>query len=48
MGHYTISGVRAGTYNLYAWVPGVIGDFKHDTNIEIRPGPFHAPASHIG
>ncbi|GER47099.1 rhamnogalacturonate lyase family protein [Striga asiatica] len=37
-GHFTINGVRAETYNLYAWVPGVIGDYKHDDNVTIRPG----------
>ncbi|CAA0821037.1 Rhamnogalacturonate lyase family protein, partial [Striga hermonthica] len=37
-GHFTINGVRAETYNLHAWVPGVIGDYKHDANVTIRPG----------
>ncbi|XP_042015515.1 probable rhamnogalacturonate lyase B isoform X2 [Salvia splendens] len=37
-GKFIIKGVRAGTYNLYAWVPGVIGDYKHHANITIRPG----------
>ncbi|KAG6403295.1 hypothetical protein SASPL_135512 [Salvia splendens] len=37
-GNFSIKGVRAGTYNLYAWVPGVIGDYKHHANITIRPG----------
>ncbi|KAL3630435.1 hypothetical protein CASFOL_023419 [Castilleja foliolosa] len=37
-GHFTISGVRADTYNLYAWVPGVIGNYKHDVDIIIRSG----------
>ncbi|GER47111.1 rhamnogalacturonate lyase family protein [Striga asiatica] len=37
-GHFTINGVRAETYNLYAWVSGVIEDYKHDDNVIIRPG----------
>ncbi|XP_057807277.1 probable rhamnogalacturonate lyase B [Salvia miltiorrhiza] len=37
-GHFRIKDVRAGTYNLYAWVPGVIGDYKHRADIIIRPG----------
>ncbi|KAL1566779.1 rhamnogalacturonan endolyase [Salvia divinorum] len=37
-GYFSIKGVRAGTYNLYAWVPGVIGDYKHHGEITIRPG----------
>ncbi|KAG6389057.1 hypothetical protein SASPL_150516 [Salvia splendens] len=37
-GNFSINGDRAFTYNLYAWVSGVIGDYKHHTNITIRPG----------
>ncbi|KAG6399822.1 hypothetical protein SASPL_141307 [Salvia splendens] len=37
-GSFTISGVRAGVYNLYASVPGIIGDFKHNVYIIIKPG----------
>ncbi|KAL1569703.1 rhamnogalacturonan endolyase [Salvia divinorum] len=37
-GSFTITNVRAGTYNLYAWVPGIIGDFKHNVDIIIKPG----------
>ncbi|XP_057783748.1 probable rhamnogalacturonate lyase B [Salvia miltiorrhiza] len=37
-GFFTIQHVRAGTYNLYAWVPGVIGDFKYEEDIVIIPG----------
>jgi rhamnogalacturonan endolyase len=33
-----IKNVRPGDYNLYAWVPGVIGDYKNDTSITIKPG----------
>ncbi|KAH6808093.1 Rhamnogalacturonate lyase family protein [Perilla frutescens var. frutescens] len=38
MGHFSIKGVRPGTYNLYAWVPGLIGDYKYNANIIIQPG----------
>lgn len=37
-GRFLIKNVRPGTYNLYAWVPGVVGDYKLDTNIIITPG----------
>ncbi|KAL0396467.1 UNVERIFIED_CONTAM: hypothetical protein Scaly_0095100 [Sesamum calycinum] len=37
-GYFTIHGVRADTYNLYASVPGIIGDYKHDIDVIIRPG----------
>ncbi|KAK6154143.1 hypothetical protein DH2020_013782 [Rehmannia glutinosa] len=37
-GHFTITGIRADTYNLYASVPGIIGDYKHDVDVIIRPG----------
>ncbi|XP_047965980.1 rhamnogalacturonate lyase B-like [Salvia hispanica] len=37
-GFFTIEHVRPGTYNLYAWVPGVIGDFKYEDNIVINSG----------
>lgn len=34
-GSFTINHVRAGIYNLYAWVPGFIGDFKHEDEVVI-------------
>ncbi|CAK9156014.1 unnamed protein product [Ilex paraguariensis] len=37
-GNFLIRGVRAGNYNLYAWVDGVIGDYKYETDIQITPG----------
>ncbi|KAF2323960.1 hypothetical protein GH714_004794 [Hevea brasiliensis] len=37
-GQFTISNVRPGGYNLYAWVPGFIGDYKYDTVINISAG----------
>lgn len=42
-GHFTISAIRPDTYNLYAWVPGIIGDYKHDDGIVIRQGLFLNP-----
>nr|XP_027089915.1 probable rhamnogalacturonate lyase B isoform X4 [Coffea arabica] len=37
-GSFAISHIRPGDYNLYAWVPGFIGDYKHDAAIGISPG----------
>ncbi|XP_057784272.1 probable rhamnogalacturonate lyase B [Salvia miltiorrhiza] len=37
-GSFTIRGIRAGSYNLYAWVPGIIGDFKHGDDVIIKSG----------
>ncbi|XP_020537187.1 probable rhamnogalacturonate lyase B isoform X2 [Jatropha curcas] len=37
-GYFLIENVRAGNYNLYAWVPGIIGDWKYDANITIQQG----------
>ncbi|KAL2893052.1 Rhamnogalacturonate lyase [Bienertia sinuspersici] len=37
-GYFTINGIREGDYNLYAWVPGVIGDYKCDALITITAG----------
>ncbi|XP_015579796.1 rhamnogalacturonate lyase isoform X2 [Ricinus communis] len=37
-GSFTISNVRPGDYNIYAWVPGFIGDYKNDTVINISNG----------
>lgn len=37
-GHFFINNVRAGSYNLYAWVPGFIGDYKRDALITITAG----------
>jgi len=43
-GHFVIKNVRAGNYSLYAWVPGVIGDYKYDANITINPGMIIFPS----
>ncbi|XP_075088803.1 uncharacterized protein LOC107831685 [Nicotiana tabacum] len=37
-GYYVISDIRAGDYNLYAFVPGFIGDYKSDTKVTITSG----------
>lgn len=39
-GFFYINGVRPGQYNLYAWIPGFIGDYKYDDIITITPGPL--------
>lgn len=33
-----IRNVVPGTYSLFAWVPGFLGDYKHATDITITPG----------
>ncbi|KAF7128905.1 hypothetical protein RHSIM_Rhsim10G0175400 [Rhododendron simsii] len=37
-GFFFIKGVRDGNYNLYAWVPSIIGDYKYEALINIIPG----------
>ncbi|KAM7489118.1 hypothetical protein LguiB_026602 [Lonicera macranthoides] len=37
-GYFFIRGIRPGTYNLYAWVPGFIGDFRYNADVTITPG----------
>ncbi|KAK4781047.1 hypothetical protein SAY87_017153 [Trapa incisa] len=37
-GYFTIENVRAGIYNLYSWVPGTLGDYKHYDNVIVAPG----------
>lgn len=37
-GYFSISGIREEDYNLYAWVPGYIGDYKCDLGITITAG----------
>ncbi|CAA0843326.1 Rhamnogalacturonate lyase family protein [Striga hermonthica] len=38
MGYFAINYVRTGDYNLYAFVPGFIGDYRNDGSITITPG----------
>ncbi|XP_057251850.1 uncharacterized protein LOC109135383 [Beta vulgaris subsp. vulgaris] len=37
-GKFTIPNVHVGKYNLYAWAPGFIGDYKSASEIDIAPG----------
>ncbi|XP_052622429.1 uncharacterized protein LOC111894732 [Lactuca sativa] len=37
-GYFTIKNIIVGEYNLYAWVPGFIGDYKNSKIINITPG----------
>ncbi|KAL8096326.1 hypothetical protein AgCh_037332 [Apium graveolens] len=37
-GTFSLKNIRIGNYNLYAWVPGFIGDYKYDVLITISEG----------
>ncbi|KAF8652226.1 hypothetical protein HU200_062861 [Digitaria exilis] len=37
-GVFRINNVRAGVYNLYAFVPGVLGDYSYSSPLTIEPG----------
>ncbi|GMH23826.1 hypothetical protein Nepgr_025669 [Nepenthes gracilis] len=37
-GRFVITNVHPGSYNLYGWVNGYIGDFKHDTLVNLTIG----------
>ncbi|XP_028802803.1 probable rhamnogalacturonate lyase B [Neltuma alba] len=37
-GYFEIKSVIPGDYNLYAWVPGFIGDYRYNTTITIKRG----------
>ncbi|KAA8546655.1 hypothetical protein F0562_003114 [Nyssa sinensis] len=37
-GYFLIKGVRSGNYSLYAWVPGIVGDYKYDKSVIVSPG----------
>ncbi|KAL5102507.1 hypothetical protein RYX36_006834 [Vicia faba] len=37
-GYFSIENIRSGDYNLYAWVPGFIGEYKNNIMIKITPG----------
>lgn len=37
-GYFCIPDIRAGDYNLYAWVPKFIGDYKYEVALNITPG----------
>ncbi|XP_040371168.1 probable rhamnogalacturonate lyase B isoform X1 [Rosa chinensis] len=36
--YFLIKDVRPGNYSLYAWVPGIVGDYKYGADITIKPG----------
>lgn len=38
MGCFSINNIRPGDYNLYAWVPGFLGDYKSDALVTITSG----------
>lgn len=40
-GSYDISNIRPGDYDMYAWVPGFIGEFHNANSITIAAGHFH-------
>ncbi|XVF36559.1 hypothetical protein REPUB_Repub19eG0068000 [Reevesia pubescens] len=37
-GNFTIDNIRTGGYNIYAWVPGFIGDYRYDVVVNITEG----------
>lgn len=37
-GYFSINDIRPGDYNLYAWVPDFIGDYRYDSVITITAG----------
>ncbi|KAK8956099.1 hypothetical protein KSP40_PGU011110 [Platanthera guangdongensis] len=37
-GFFSINNIHTGDYNLYAWVPGFIGDYMYGSTITIMPG----------
>jgi hypothetical protein len=39
-GYFSINDIRTGDYNLYAWVPGFIGDYHNDAAFTITSGHF--------
>ncbi|CAJ1973980.1 unnamed protein product [Sphenostylis stenocarpa] len=40
-GFFTIRNVRPGDYNLFAWVPGFVGDYKFVDLMKITPGCYN-------
>ncbi|KAL1349597.1 hypothetical protein HN51_026115 [Arachis hypogaea] len=37
-GYFSIDNIRSGDYNIYAWVPGFIGDYRSNYLLTITPG----------
>ena len=40
-GSFSITNIVPGSYNLYAWVPGFIGNYKYEVNVDIKPGKIY-------
>ncbi|KAK3231104.1 hypothetical protein Dsin_002985 [Dipteronia sinensis] len=36
--YFSIKHIRASNYNLYAWVPGIIGDYRYDVVVTLTSG----------
>ncbi|KAI4308656.1 hypothetical protein L6164_031711 [Bauhinia variegata] len=39
-GYFSVANIHAGDYNIYAWVPGFIGDYRYDVVITITEGSY--------
>nr|GLL38622.1 uncharacterized protein LOC109172756 [Ipomoea trifida] len=37
-GHFEINAIRPGNYSLYAWIPGILGDYKYNVDLNIKSG----------
>lgn len=37
-GYFRLSNVRVGEYDLYGWVPGVLGEYKKEGSVIVQPG----------
>lgn len=37
-GNFYIKAVLPGTYNLHAWVPGIMGNYMYEAIVTITPG----------
>lgn len=37
-GYFSIDNIRSGDYNLFAWVPGFIGEYWNNVLLTITPG----------
>ncbi|KAG6400414.1 hypothetical protein SASPL_137245 [Salvia splendens] len=42
-GYFKITNIRPGVYNIYAWIPGFIGDYRCDKDIVVAPAEFYVP-----
>lgn len=40
-GSFDISNIRPGDYDMYAWIPGFIGEYHSDNSITIAAGHFY-------